>query len=205
MLLAYWQVDEAVPAIFKALEDSDASVATDWRVDALIELHRAGKAVLPHAITAVGSDDKIICMRATRLLARLGPDASPAIDALMKKTLEGKLHASENCLWALKHIGTEEAVQAIVNCMNATGREVDTLLELHKNGKPVLSKVVQGLSNSKKSIRWGSATLLGLMGTDAESSTVALQKLLQDEDKEVRQAASGALLKINPSTSKVNN
>ena len=63
--------------------------------------------------------------------------------------------------------------------------------------KETIPFLVEALTNMDAPTRKGAAVALGKIGKDAKDAVRELQRALMDEDKDVREAATGALKQIS--------
>jgi HEAT repeat protein len=160
----------AIPALVAALSDRDGFVR--WAAArALGLLAPAQPDLVVPALTGLLCEHDIDIRNVSALgLARYGPDALPAVDALARAIVQSDGEFRILGIRAIKAIG-EEATAA-----------VDAL--------------IANLSYPNAQIRQAAAETLGGLKGNASAAIPALRKLLQDEDEAVRGAAADALLRI---------
>jgi HEAT repeat protein len=155
-----------VPALIARLGGAEKAMAL-W---ALAEYKSAARAAVPRLIELLQSDpDTGVRWGAARTLGKIGPDAKPATDALIKALKDENGTLREHAAEALGEIGAEVAV-------------------------PDLTAL---LDDPDPRVRRDSVRSLGQLGAAAKPAIPKIQKLLQDAELPVRQAAEVALRQIN--------
>jgi len=161
----------AVPALVKALGDSDTGVLY-CVARALGKIGPEAKAAVPALVKTLGDSDPIVRVNATWALGEIGPDAKDAVPALVK-ALDG----------ADAHAMRAAAALALGNMGSPT--------------EEILSALIKALSDKEAVVRACAAWALCNLGPDAKTAVSALEKLLKDESADVRAAAASAIEKIH--------
>jgi HEAT repeat protein len=102
--LAYLDASSAIPALKKALDDETALVRLA-AAESLIELGEAADVILPVLTKTLKSPRSEEQHEAARLLARLGPEAAPALLELHAALGEAETYATVRIIEALGRIG----------------------------------------------------------------------------------------------------
>jgi HEAT repeat protein len=154
----------AVPTVIGALADSNASV----RLVAVNALGRIGLPVDQHRVVARVSTDSVAAVRAA------------AIETLIA------LHAPAQTLRAIGERAAQDP-DAVVR--------VEAAYALASSGSParVVPRLVAALDDVDPLVRAAAATVLGRLGPEASSATVALERAATDSDREVRAVATQSL------------
>lgn len=159
------------PALVTALQDLDPRVVGN----ALDALAAFGPKILPKVTGAL--KDKQRRHLAAALIYRLGPQAAPAVPAVLEALSEPP--ASEDDL-LFRH-----RAQLV---LAAIGPEA-------KNAVPVL---IESLDSDDQEVRGSACYALGKIGAEAADAVPALEKRLQELDGASRTAFVWALLQIRP-------
>jgi HEAT repeat protein len=154
----------AIPTVIGALSDSNASV----RLVAVNALGRIGLPVDQLRVVARASTDRDAAVRAA------------AVEALIA------LHAPAETLRAIGERAAQDP-DAVVR--------VEAAYALASSGTParVVPRLVAALHDVDPLVRAAAATVLGRLGPDASSATVALERAATDSDREVRAVATRSL------------
>ena len=154
----------AVPTVIGALADSNASV----RLVAVNALGRIGLPVDQLHVVAHVSTDSVAAVRAA------------AIETLIA------LHAPAETLRAIGERAAQDP-DAVVR--------VEAVYALASSGSParVVPHLVAALHDVDSLVRAAAATVLGRLGPEASSATLALERATADSDREVRAAATQSL------------
>jgi len=163
----------AVPALIGALSDSDifvrwSAARTLGRINA-----KAGAQAVPALALALSDPDLDVRVTAASTLEAYGPAARAAIPALADGAGRGDPEFRRAAMYALQAIGSEASRAALPN-------------------------LIVDLRSDDPRVRRTAAETLGHFGAAARNAVPALRLALQDEDADVRQAASDALLSIVP-------
>lgn len=150
------------------------------RREAAYQLSRMGagaRVALPQLIQALDDDQQQVWFGAITALANLGPEAEPAIPALLKEL--------ENWQPFRKDRQGNQALYRTARALGAIGSQAI----------PALSNA---LSAEKWPVRAGAARALGFAGEPARPLTPGLVKCLDDDRSEVREAALETLVGLAP-------
>jgi len=160
----------AVPALIATLADADAAV----RQEALFALGAIGPAAAqatPPVMALLQDQAPDVRHAACYALGKFGPDARAALPALRKATQSDDEFLQLAAVWAALKIAPDDAA-------------------LRQAAVPHL---IQGLQDVRVHLRLECACLLGELGDAAQSATAALQAAQQDENADVRAAATRSL------------
>ena len=190
------EAKEAVPALIDVLRNDNG----DTRAAAAYALERIGPAAAP-AVPALcqllrtgDADDKRCAIGA---LGEIGPAAADGV-ALLVKELDSESNGGGRWKVAdsLGKIGPKarEAVPALVAAPRNPAASVRVsaawaLWRIDGRKQPLLDALGEDL----ESIRKDAAIYLGRLGPEAKAAVPGLVKALEDEDKQVREAAAEAL------------
>ena len=203
----------------EALEDIGDVLADPMaRHYATLIIYRMGPKAAPAvpalvaALSAAGDteDDLAFCREAQMALAAIGPGADAAVAVLIDSLGCDNKEVHGSACYALGKIGP--AAAAAVQKLQETAQQLDEdsgkigcvwallkiqpdLESLAEMAVPVLAK---GLDNLDDLVRTEAAAALGEIGKPASTPEVIdrLKLLLQDESDQVREAATGALEKL---------
>jgi HEAT repeat protein len=163
----------AVGALSQALADPDRFVR--WaaaRTLGRVGPHRTDLSV-PRLAHLVGDPDLDVSKEAADTLAGYGAEARAAVPALARATAVGDAEMRVKAIATLGTLGPEVAASSV----------------------PAL---ITALANPDARVRREAAKSLGRFGAAARPAVDALRRALNDEDPEVRGAASDAVLSILP-------
>jgi HEAT repeat protein len=171
---------EAVPALARILrEDADYQDRGEAAL-ALLKIAPASKAAVPELAQALEDKEPIVRMNSALALFRLGTESRPAVPALIKAMGE-----DDN--------DTNVATFTFTIRMMAA-RAVGRATAGTADGVPALSAALEGSHSEPMTL--AVARALGEVGPEARPAVPQLRKLLQDNSKDVRQAAEEALQRI---------
>ncbi|HYT88393.1 MAG TPA: HEAT repeat domain-containing protein [Gemmataceae bacterium] len=163
----------AIPGIVAALSDPDRFV----RWAAARTLGKIGpiriELTVPALARLLRDPDLDVSLVAENTLKSFGADAKAAVPDLIAATRVGDAEARVAALQTLASVGVADAASSI-------------------------PAVIDALGNTDARVRRTAAETLGSFGRSASAAVLPLRQLLQDEDAEVRRAASDALLSIQP-------
>jgi hypothetical protein len=121
------------------------------------------------------------------------PDAAPALAATLRDPSEGirgnAARALQNILRSARGSGHDHSalLPAIVEAKKSAAAAEDVMLEISLQnalaalGAPGISHLVKDLHSPDRSIRWGAAAGLGMMGKAAHEAVPALQAAAREE------------------------
>lgn len=194
---------DAVPALVEALKDDDLHVRTV--AAATLEPlapKEATTEVIPNLMALLPAHDAASAA-AARTLSRFGPEARPAIPALLEMLKAKDARVRLNAARTLGKIKAD-AVGAVPDLITMALKDEDPKAREHaaealgdigpaaSEGVPALIEVV--MKDKVARVRRDAARSLGQIGPPAALPAVpALKGLLKDEDKEVREFAAKAL------------
>ncbi len=157
-------------------------------------------------IQNLGSGDKAKRREAARSLSLLGAKAKPAVPALIKGLDDDEEQVFFWSATALARIGpdAQEAAPELIKHLQRSQRRykdqihVRIVHALTKIGPTAVPQLTEALNSDDSFVRYGSAVVLGNLGSDSQDAASGLFVLLADEDDKVRTAAGSALGKIGP-------
>jgi HEAT repeat protein len=156
------------------------------------------------ASVATTDSNLMVKYAAVRALGRSAPlKPEIAVPVLAKCLLDEDLDIRIEAAKALNKYGKEGA-KAIPSLEKMIARGdsdsriamMNAAVSLGTDGSPTLGAVAKNLESSEAKVRIKAAETLGKFGKLAEAQIPTLQKALNDEDSNVRNAVSSALLKI---------
>ena len=169
----------ATPALVKLIDDKNERLAKE-SILALAKIGPGAKEAVPALVDLLKQEGCVNTHAIVYALGKIGPDAAsaqPVLVELLKNTDENLVLESA---WALANIEPQSA-------------------EIAAKTLPILTA---GLTNSSPLIRVGAAEALGNLGVLATEAIPALQKVMNDNDKAVRDAAAKAVHQIRGASSK---
>lgn len=135
------------------------------------------------------------------ILARIGPAAKAATPEML--AILEKYQGRDDSLLAgvvLASWGVEEAIPLLFSSYDHVGLTPGTvnaaLMDLFRQGKPVVAGAITALDHKSSSVRYFSTMLLGDIGPAAKPAIPRLQKLLKDEYIPMRKLAQETISKI---------
>jgi hypothetical protein len=155
------------------------------------------------AITSAGEDR---VMRCSRCLAYIGPEAVPALAAIISD-YHGKARYYPIAVLAhyqIKfHTNAQAAVPALIKCLNDQDHRVQSVAvsvlgDLALSPSITIPALTNSLHSGYSDIRASAARGLGKFGTAARPGVSQLQFTLSDPDGRVREEATNAMKKIAP-------
>jgi HEAT repeat protein len=199
-------VTPALDAIAQRLRDPDP-VNRRAAVDFLEMLENDAAPAVPALVGALADQDIFVRWAAARTLGRIAPDAgASAVPALARLLQDRDLDVRLTAAATLEAYGlvARSAVPALAAAVTEGDPEfrravLYTLMSIGPDAAgEAVPAVASVLTNLDPRVRRTAAETLGRFGAEAASAIPALRRALQDEDQEVRQAASDALLDIAP-------
>jgi HEAT repeat protein len=197
----------AAPSIVRVLAGTNA-VDRVGCVVALGQIHAHADLAVP-ALTDLLSD-RSLAQAAAEALAQFGPEAGPAIPALIA-ILEGNHANSSRAATALGRIGpvAKQAVPLLLQGAAKTNRDLEfrfqcimALGRIHQEPELVLPLLTNCITETRHDpdvrIRMFCAEALGEYGTNAAPAVAILTELLADPNPNVHRAATNALERITP-------
>ncbi|MBI3180273.1 MAG: HEAT repeat domain-containing protein [Deltaproteobacteria bacterium] len=169
--------------------------------EALGELGPAAKEAVPKLVLRLEDVNEGVAEFAAVALAKIGPDAVPALEAVLKRD-EPKLR-----LYAAEALSTidarhEAAGRELINAATGLGnaelaeRGRGALVKLKAQAVPLVTPI---LSDHYAPVRLQAAKILGEVGPEAASAVDALAGLAKiDRDISVRKEAMRAMARIGP-------
>ena len=176
------QAERAVPKLATImLEDSDHGVRSEAAL-ALSKMDPASKEAVPQLAKALESESILVRMNAARALFRLKQDARPAVPAMLKAMADDENQTNAGIFTTTVY---ELVVLALGRATAGTDEAVPVLIDALKKAPRLESRLA--------AIR-----ALGEVGPAAKSTVPLLKPLLEDKDRNIKEAAHEALLKIEP-------
>ncbi|MBN9121632.1 MAG: HEAT repeat domain-containing protein, partial [Planctomycetes bacterium] len=176
------------------------------------------KSAVPALITVLGEKNAPVHYVA-EILGTIGPDAKEAVPALLALVpKDGGFGSTETIAWALARIDGPK-IETVRSLLLGTRRCVPNLLVgspvLREYPGPVVRHLVALCGDKEPGVRERAAAFLGTLkekeagtvppgsvferaGDDAKGVAPALEKLLADENTEVRLAAARAISRVAP-------
>lgn len=192
---------EAIAGLEGALVDPSAWVrvqaaAAHWL------LARRAESVLPVLSAALQAPE--VHWQAALALGRLGPDAAPAIpalvEALQRETTHRPLRTPASAALALREIGPA-AVPALTELLTHPRADVriGAAIALARQGphaQAAVPRLIAMLGEADSELRQAAAGALGGIGPEARAAVPALEAAYQEPDEFLRDAAGQALDRI---------
>jgi HEAT repeat protein len=197
----------AIPALLQAFKNADPTTRY-LAINALesIGVETKKKEVVDALIDVLKDKDASVWFQAVGVLSGIGESAKPAIPALLKALEDKKalLGGRSNVISALRAIGAgAKAVPAISRLLrdkdsdisnNALAYLQELTPEEAKEAVPALIAILK----TKEYPCLPAVAILTKMGPTAKEAIPALNELLRDEDKDLRESARKALKAIGP-------
>src|SRR5262245_2918063 len=176
------QAERAVPKLATLmLEDPDQAVRSEAAL-ALSKMDPASKEAVPQLAKALESEDPLVRMNAARALFRLKHDARPAVPAMLKAMADDENQTNAGIFTTTVY---ELVVLALGRATAGTDEAVPVLTDALKKAPRLQSRLA--------AIR-----ALGEVGPAAKSAVPLLKPLLDDKDRNIKEAADEALRRIEP-------
>jgi HEAT repeat protein len=198
--------EEAIPLTSKALQNPRLRLGA---IMALRRLGPAAKAAVPDLVKAMSNESQIDVRREIFFaLASIGGGSEEAIPELIKALSHENVKVRNGASYALGKIGpaAKSALPTLKRNMSSKDDEYLPLVSAwavaqidYENPATVrltMDVFVKGLSHREMLIRLEAANTLALFGAHAKDAVPALQRVLNDRDPNVREAAARALKKI---------
>ncbi|HJZ94556.1 MAG TPA: FG-GAP-like repeat-containing protein [Gemmataceae bacterium] len=174
------QAERAVPKLATIMvEDADREVRGEAAL-ALSKMDPASKAAVPQLAKALEDSEPVVRMNAARALFRLKQDARPAVPALLKALAD-----DENLTNARAFTVTVHELVALALGRATAGTE---------DGVPPLTDALKKASTLE--IRVSLIRALGEVGPSARSALPLLRPLLQDKNRNIKEAAEDSVRRI---------
>lgn len=178
------------------------------RLSAIDALGRTGTAALPTLAGALDSGDERTRSLAARWLARLGPEAEPAIPGLVKLLKHRSATTRIDAIRALQSIGPAAASQSVEPLYRLlddpeVGGEARMALFAIGPSPNQLQDLEGALQAPRPMIREMAAIHIGMRGLAAFEVRPSLEEALSDPNPDVRSAALEALSETSVGTALV--
>ena len=157
------QVQQSIPRLVKALEESRAEV----RNEASLTLVEIGDVVVPAVTAALRSTQATARVEACEILGHLGPAAGSAVQDLL--------------------VGLNDADEQVVRAA------ITAIGDVHARGEVCVPALIRMLTSRSVPVRVVTARALGEFGREATSAVTALLPLIRDSHAPVRAAVAGTL------------
>lgn len=174
-----WLAREALPALVKALDDSDSKV----REAAAHAIGQMGPDGLPALSGMLNHQDKYVRRNAAWALGKLGPLARPALPSLCAALKDNDPRTASGIAQALGNMGADaaDAIPALAEAMRGTNIVLCRLAAkaLSQIGPPAVATLIAHLQHSDPFIRGESALAIGWMGAVARSAVPFLTQVVR--------------------------
>jgi HEAT repeat protein len=171
-------------------------------VEANQALKEGGQAAVPVLAELLHSDMVTARWKAADLLRQLGPEAQPAVSALVQALKDNDPHVQFVAATALEASGYTgpEAIPVLQELLGGEDRlpAVRALAHYGPRAAPAIPRLSELLRDTDSEVRWNAARTLGLIGPDAKAAVPDLVAALKDENSFVREHAAEALGDIGP-------
>jgi HEAT repeat protein len=147
-------------------------------------------------------DEAELRLTAADLLAKLGPDAADASEALVAGTRDSDPHVQAVCAAALPKVGVppDTAVPLLTDMLGGQHVVVaaQALSQYRAGAAPAVSALVRVLEDKSQSTeaRWNAARTIGKIGPDAAGAVAALIDALGDDEWTIREHCAESLGQI---------
>ena len=169
---------------------------------ALESLGAAAKPAVPLLVQLAAARDKDVRVRhnALMVLVRLGREAKEAVPVLIEilRAKAEDIEIKTKVCWALAAIGPEAqaAVPALIAALPETGQgQIETEAQISGQLEPEVTIAAISLFDP-------AAHALGRIGTGAREAIPALRQALDNDDRDIRDAALAALKRIDPTAAR---
>jgi HEAT repeat protein len=199
-------LEAALPELIRAL--SSPSPATRLAaVEAIEPLFARGAPAVPNLRRALYDRDRFIRWAAARTLGRIGVDhAAVAVPDLARLICDVDIDVRIVAMGVLERFGkaSSPAVPALIRA--ASGGEgtvrvaaIHALEAIGADAEPAIPTLIHALGdNDDARVLRAAAEALARFGSAARAAVPALERLLNDPNIDVRQAASDAILAVSP-------
>ncbi len=193
--------EKVVPLLTAALADKDPHV----KLRAVRVLAERGPAIVEPMIVALG--DKKTAYWATLVLHELGPDAKPAVPALLKVLDDGDPETQLRVVETLGLIGDEAAVPKLIEVLKDHPFDIEVVAahalgNIGPGAKDATEALEAGLTSEDKILQTVCAHSLAMIyPDDAARKQKAIDLLvaaLKHEEQHVRVIAARELIKLKP-------
>jgi HEAT repeat protein len=197
-------IQAAVPGLAAGLFDRDVASRLA-ALDVLEVLGPASAGAVPQLTAALRDPDLFVRWQSARTLAKIGPvNYPPVIPALDRLLRDPDLDVRLAACAALQSYGpaASPAIDALIAALaDATDTDLrlaimTTFETIGTSARPAIGTLIDELQNPDARARQKAAEVLGRFGPMAASAEPALRRALDDENAEVRRAASEALLNV---------
>jgi HEAT repeat protein len=206
-----WDIDEMIAmkdidGLIKAIQDPDLEYSITTASQLTRIDFKIGSDFIPILIAGLKHPAWSVREDVITALGRLGPKAKSAVPALVKVLNDKNEIIRRDAAFALGRIGpkAKAAVPALIEKIDEFGLVREEVIEALKNiGVAALPELIKSLKSKNKIIRRKTAVSIGEIGIVAKDALPALNNALEDEEVNVRKAASIAIKKIEAKIKKV--
>jgi HEAT repeat protein len=184
----------SVPALEKMLDEEEPVFVRTASLQALANQGPSAKSTVPKLIKLLKDPESNVRAQSAAALASMGAAAKDALPTLFDNLLDDNFQVQIFSFQAAVTIGQADrrGLSASLKSANAKGRWA-----VPPPGKEVVPGLIKKLSEKDQGIRIAAALALGRIGGDAEPAIPTLTRMLQDEDKQVQNAARQALAQLD--------
>jgi HEAT repeat protein len=164
---------EAVPGLLKHVDDPNPAIRADIFIT-LGHIGPAAKAATEAATKALQDSEEVVQSSAVYALGSIEPDGAACVDQITKLMESGNPRFATVCAWALVRIDPENS----------------------GNIQRAIPLLIDATNHEQAFVRVEAATTLGMIGPAAKEAIEPLEKLADDPDPDVREAAAEAIKMI---------
>jgi HEAT repeat protein len=178
-----------------------------WEVaqQTLQEIAVRSPLVVPALNQALADSDRVLQIRAARILAEIGPSAKESLPRLQELARLEDRELRFAAAWALWRIDRQHEVLMSLRIEELKHPKEETrwsavtfLGELGSKAKPAVPALAEALKDPSWRVRGFVAKSLAKIGADAAAAVPSLEAALRDEYQSVQEEAAEALKKIRP-------
>jgi HEAT repeat protein len=186
----------APPAVREARSEIDAEAVL--RAEQVRNLASRKRDGLPELVSALDDPSPLVRVAALETLARLGPDALPAFDAVFRfLDSEPEREAAIRCLAACGADGVPRLAAALAHDKPSVRSGVlEALGRLGRSAEPALDGVIRCADDAEPEVRQAAVLALGSLGVRKAEVEAALRRRLDDAEANVRFFAADSLARL---------
>lgn len=196
--------EQAVPLLADAIASDRTAM---WGMVALGRMGPKGKGAQSAVMKRLKDPDPILRQEAALTLSQIGPDSSTAVESLLPLLDDPVRTVQLAAAFSISSLGPEgkRATTKLQQMLASddqlsrlvAARGLATLGEIRpEQANKIVEILTIGLSDSRPMVRRESAVALGELGSVADSARTALEKLCEDHDESIAQAAKMAIDRI---------